>query len=140
MLGGKGNDGDRTDMNRAVIGVGSNIEPEVNVPRARERIAERHVILAESPLVETSPVGYVDQPDFTNGALLLETRADRERLKADLKAIEVLLGRRPGMNRYGPRTIDLDIVVWNGEVIDPDLYTRDYLREAVLAVLPDLKL
>ena len=140
MLGGKGNDGDRTDMNRAVIGVGSNIEPGVNVPRARERIAERHVILAESPLVETSPVGYVDQPDFTNGALLLETRADCERLKADLKAIEVMLGRPPGENRYGPRTIDLDIVVWNGEVIDPDLYTRDYLREAVLAVLPDLKL
>ena len=140
MLGGKGGDGDRTGMNRAVIGLGSNIEPQVNVPKARKRIAERHVILAESPLVETSPVGYADQPDFTNGALLLETRADRERLKADLKAIEVTLGRRPGMNRYGPRTIDLDIVVWNGQVIDPDLYTRDYLRHAVLAVLPDLRL
>ncbi len=127
-------------MNQAVIGVGSNIEPEINLPKARERIAERHVIVAESPLVETSPVGYLRQPDFTNGALLLETRVDRRRLKADLKAIEVLLGRQPGENRYGPRTIDLDIVVWNGEVMDQDLYTRDYLRETVLAVLPDLKL
>ena len=127
-------------MNRAVIGVGSNIEPELNVPRARERIARRHVIVAESPLVETSPIGYVDQPDFTNGALLLETLADRTRLRADLKAIEMMLGREPGENRYGPRTIDLDIVVWNGEIIDRDLYTRDYLREAVLAVLPELKL
>ena len=134
MLGGK----DR--MNRAVIGVGSNIEPGINVPRARERIAERHVILAESPLVETTPVGYVHQPDFTNGALLLETPVDRQRLKADLKAIELLLGRQPGQDRYGPRTIDLDIVVWNGEVIDQDLYSRDYLRESVLAVWPDLKL
>ena len=61
-------------------------------------------------------------------------------MKADLKAIEVKLGRQPGKHRYGPRTIDLDLVVWNGEVIDQDLYTRDYLREAVLAVLPDLKL
>lgn len=127
-------------MNQAVIGVGSNIEPKLNVPRARERIAHRHVIIAESPLVETSPIGYVHQPDFTNGALLVETDLDRERLRADLKAIELMLGRRPGTNRYGPRTIDLDIVVWNGEVIDRDLYTRDYLREAVLAVLPDLKL
>ena len=127
-------------MNQAVIGVGSNIEPEVNVPRARERIAHRHVIIAESPLVETSPIGYVHQPDFTNGALLVKTQVDRERLRADLKAIEFMLGRRPGTNRYGPRTIDLDIVVWNGEVIDRDFYTRDYLREAVLAVLPDLKL
>ena len=127
-------------MNRAVIGVGSNIAPEVNVPRARQRIAERHVIVAESPLMKTSPIGYVDQPDFTNGALLLETPADRQRLRADLKAIETMLGREPGENRYGPRTIDLDIVVWNGEIIDRDLYTRDYLREAVLAVLPELKL
>ena len=127
-------------MNRAVIGVGSNIAPEVNVPRARQRIAERHVIVAESPLMKTSPIGHVDQPDFTNGALLLETPADRQRLRADLKAIETMLGREPGENRYGPRTIDLDIVVWNGEIIDRDLYTRDYLREAVLAVLPELKL
>ncbi len=127
-------------MNQAVIGVGSNVEPELNVPRARERIAHRHVIIAESPLVETRPIGYLHQPDFTNGALLVETRVEHDRLKADLKAIEVMLGRRPGANRYGPRTIDLDIVVWNGAVIDRDLYTRDYLREAVLAVLPDLKL
>ena len=127
-------------MNQAVIGVGSNIEPAINVPRARERIAHRHVIIAESPLVETSPIGYVHQPDFTNGALLVETDLDRERLRADLKAIELMLGRRPGTKRYGPRTIDLDIVVWNGEVIDRDLYTRDYLRKAVLAVLPDLQL
>ncbi len=127
-------------MNQAVIGVGSNIEPAINVPKARERIAHRHVIIAESPLVETSPIGYVHQPDFTNGALLVETDLDRERLRADLKAIELMLGRRPGTKRYGPRTIDLDIVVWNGEVIDRDLYTRDYLRKAVLAVLPDLQL
>ena len=84
MLGGEGADGDRTGMNRAVIGLGSNIEPQVNVPKARKRIAERHVILAESPLVETSPVGYADQPDFTNGALLLETRADRETFQSHI--------------------------------------------------------
>lgn len=127
-------------MNRVVVGVGSNIEPGINVPRARERIARRHVIVAESPWVETKPVGDVHQPDFTNGALLLETRADRQQLKEDLKAIEALLGRPPGEHRYGPRTIDLDIVVWNGRVVDQDLYTRDYLRDAVLAVLPHLEL
>ena len=127
-------------MNRAVIGVGSNIEPDINVPLALKQIAHRHVIVAESPLVETSPVGYRHQPDFTNGALLVETRMGRERLNADLKDIEVMLGRERGENRYGPRTIDLDIVVWNGEVVDGDLYSRDYLRAAVLAVLPDLKL
>ncbi len=127
-------------MNRAVVGVGSNIEPRRNIASARRRIADRHVIVAESPLVETWPVGYVHQPNFTNGTLLVETRVGRERLRAELKTIEFLLGRRPGRNRYGPRTIDLDIVVWNGEVIDHTLYTRDFLREAVLAVLPELRL
>ena len=127
-------------MNRAVIGVGSNIEPRSNIASARRQIAHRHVIVAESPLVETGPVGYVHQPNFTNGTMLVETRVGRERLKAELKTIEFMLGRRRGPNRYGPRTIDLDIVVWNGEVIDRTLYTRDFLRDAVLAVLPELQL
>ncbi len=127
-------------MNRAVIGVGSNIAPKFNLPRARERIGKRHVIVAESPLVETTPIGCVDQPDFTNGALLVETRMDCEQLKVDLKAIEVMLGRQPETNRNGPRTIDLDIIVWNGEIVDPDLYTRKYLQTSVLAVLPNLNL
>lgn len=127
-------------MNRAVIGVGSNIEPRSNIASARRRIAHRHVIVAESPLVETWPVGYVHQPNFINGTLLVETRVGRQRLKAEIKTIEFLLGRRRGPNRYGPRTIDLDIVVWNGEVIDRTLYTRDFLRDAVLAVLPELQL
>lgn len=127
-------------MNRAVVGVGSNIEPRSNIASARQKIAQRHVIVAESPLVETWPVGYVHQPNFTNGTLLVETRVGRERLRSDLKTIEFMLGRRRGPNRYGPRTIDLDIVVWNGEVIDRTLYTRDFLRDAVLAVLPELQL
>ena len=95
--------------------------------------------MAESPFVRTRPVGCVDQPDFTNGALLVETAADRERLRSDLKGIEALLGRQRGDNRYGPRTIDLDIVVWNGRIVDPDFYTREFLRQAVMAVLPDLE-
>ena len=127
-------------MNRAVVGVGSNIEPRRNIASARQRIAHRHVIVAESPLVETRPVGYVHQPNFTNGTLLVETRVGRERLRSELKTIEFMLGRRRGPNRYGPRTIDLDLVVWNGEVIDRTLYTRDFLRDAVLAVLPELQL
>ncbi|MCY4486326.1 MAG: 2-amino-4-hydroxy-6-hydroxymethyldihydropteridine diphosphokinase [Deltaproteobacteria bacterium] len=126
-------------MNHAVIGVGSNIEPERNVQEARRHIAQRHVVVAASPFVRTRPVGRVDQPDFTNGALLVETAVDRERFRADLKAIEALLGRQRGENRDGPRTIDLDIVVWNGDIVDPDFYTREFLRHAVMAVLPDLE-
>ena len=49
------------------------------------------------------------------------------------------LGRVASAERFGPRTIDLDIVVWNGKVVDKDFYSRDYLKESVLELLPDLQ-
>ena len=124
-------------MNRVVIGVGSNIEPQKHIAAARERIARDHRLLAESRFVETRPIGGPAQPNFSNGALLIETTMSREALKIWLETVEADLGRVRGANRYDPRTIDLDIVVWNGEIVDPDVYERRFLREAVLEVWPD---
>lgn len=125
-------------MNRAVIGVGSNIEPDANIAAARRRIARAHKLLAESQFVETEPIGYDDQPNFINGVILVETDMDRETLKGWLGGVETDLGRVRSENRCGPRTIDLDIVVWNGSVVDEDVYVRPFLREAVLQVWPEL--
>ena len=119
-------------MNRAVISVGSNIDPERNIARARERIAEQMNLLAESDFVETEPIGFADQPNFLNGVYLVETGMS--------KGVESELGRVRGGDRYGPRTIDLDVVVWNGEVVDDDVYRWDFLREAVQQVFAGLKL
>ncbi len=127
-------------MNRAVISVGSNIDPERNIARARERIAEQMNLLAESDFVETEPIGFADQPNFLNGVYLVETAMSREELEKWLKSVESELGRVRGGDRYGPRTIDLDVVVWNGEVVDDDVYRWNFLRKAVQQVLPSLKL
>jgi 2-amino-4-hydroxy-6-hydroxymethyldihydropteridine diphosphokinase len=118
-----------------VIGVGSNIEPERNIARARDILAAEHDLLSESTLVRTAPIGYADQPDFLNGAILVRTRLDRRRFVASLKNIESRLGRIRTANKYGPRTIDLDLVVWNGTIVDDDYAARDFLRKSVGMVL-----
>jgi len=123
-------------MNRTVIGVGSNIDPDTNIPKAKLELTKQFRVLAESQVVETAPVGYVHQANFRNGTVLLETPLSRGEVTKILKGIEGTLGRESGGKRFGPRTIDLDVVVWNGQVVDPDFYTRNFLRNAVLAVLP----
>jgi 2-amino-4-hydroxy-6-hydroxymethyldihydropteridine diphosphokinase len=125
-------------VNEAVVGTGSNIEPERHIALARDALAKDHVLLCESRFVRTAPIGVTDQPEFTNGVFLIATTMTRESLKAYLKRTEDRLGRIRTGNRYGPRTIDLDIVVWNGEIVDQDYYDRDFLRHAVAEVLPAL--
>ena len=126
-------------MNRVVVGIGSNIDPDRNIAKAHQRMAEQFCIVATSPVVETAPIGNTNQPNFKNGAALLETSLNRESVVRILKAIEAELGREPGGDRYGPRPIDLDVVVWNDCVVDRAYYTRDFLRDAVLSVLPALR-
>ena len=127
-------------MNQAVIGVGSNIDPQLNISMARTKIAENWRIVAESRFIETEPVGYAEQPNFINGTLLIETRTDRKALQRRLKIIERELGRERDGNRNGPRTIDLDLLVWNGRVVDEDVYARAFLREGIQQVLPQMNL
>ena len=126
-------------MNHAVIGIGSNIRPNTNIPKAIDKIAQAHRVLKQSRIVETDPVGVPNQPKFLNGALLIETKLEHIGLKAWLLGIENELGRVRGAEKDGPRTIDLDIVVWSGKIVDPDVYWRDYLRQAVSEVYPFLK-
>lgn len=126
-------------MNHVIIGVGSNILPEGNIAKARDRIASQHRLIAESAFVETEPIGFTDQPNFLNGVFHIETEFDYPSLKEWLLDTEKALGRRRGKNKYGPRTIDLDIVVWNGKIVDDDFHKRKFLRNAVLEVWPELE-
>jgi len=125
-------------MNRAVIGVGSNIKPGRYIPLARSAVAHSHRLLAESSFIETSPIGNPHSPAFINGVFLIETEMTRLALKRWLRKTEADLGRIRTADRYAPRTIDLDLVVWNGRIVDPDIYSRDFLRRLVMEVLPDL--
>ena len=126
-------------MNRLIIGVGSNIDPVSHISGARAALARDHTLVAESHLVRTEPIGITDQASFTNGAFLVETALERPQMESYLKELEDQLGRDRSRPRFGPRTIDLDIVAWNGRVVDDDYYTRDFLRDAALSLSPDLE-
>ena len=123
-----------------VIGLGSNIDPEANLEQAVLELKSRFKVSKRSQWTRTKPIGIQDQPDFYNGALLMETELEQQSLKKELKRIEDILGRDRSLPKFGPRTIDLDILIWNKKVVDEDYYKRDFLRKGVEEIIPDLKL
>jgi 2-amino-4-hydroxy-6-hydroxymethyldihydropteridine diphosphokinase len=127
-------------MNRAVIGLGANINPEENIRKAKDAIAGEFNVIRSSSFVETEPVGFKDQDRFINGALLIETELDAVSLNSRLKNLESELGRVKTDNKHGPREIDLDILVWNGEVVDEEVYEREFLRKSINELMPEMDL
>ena len=118
-------------MNIAILSIGSNIDPDSNISEMLVLLAQQVTIVKVSPLVRTQPIGIVNQADFTNGAVKIETSLGVEELNRLLKSIEDQLGRDRSLPKFGPRTIDIDIVVWNNKIIDNDYYTRDFLKTSV---------
>ncbi len=126
-------------MNTAIIALGSNIYPQENIIKARQVLTNEFKLLKESHYVSTKAIGPTVQPDFINGALWIQTDLELESLKARLKELEQSLGRSNDAFKYAPRTIDLDLIVWNNEVVDRDFYEMDFVRMAVLELCPQVK-
>ena len=129
---------------KAAVALGSNLEdPEAQVRRGFDELAAlpRTRLLGGSRLYRTAPVGYVDQPDFVNACALLETELSPRELLAALLAIEQNHGRVRDIPN-GPRTLDLDIVLYGDRVVDePGLrvpHPRAHERAFVLAPLVDV--
>lgn len=124
-------------FNRAYLALGSNIEPETNLPAAVMRLADYGRVLAVSSVWESAAVGDTNQPDFLNAAVLLETTLTAEQLKrAAIGEIEQTLGRqRDPSNENAARTIDIDIALFNDDVLlvgesripDPEILERPFL-------------
>ncbi len=136
-------------MATAYIGVGSNIDPERNVAEAMSLMARQVTVTAVSTFYLTEPVGGRGGPSFYNGVARIETSLPPEELKnAVLRGIERSLGRVRGADKYAPRPIDLDILLYNGLVTqgenmrlpDPDIYTRPFLAVPLLELAPGLVL
>lgn len=129
--------------NRAFIAMGSNIDAENNLREATRLLAEACTLVAVSPVYETVPVGTTDQPNFLNAAALIETELSAAELKHEvLLGIECQLGRVRVADKNAPRTIDLDLALFNTEVLDVDtrhIPDPDIVKYAHIAVpLADL--
>ena len=121
--------------NIAIIGIGSNIDAEVNISDMLDLLSSAMKIVKVSKLIKTKPIGIKNQPDFTNGAVKVETILELNNLKVFLKGIEDKLGRDRNAPKFGPRTIDLDLVVWNGEIVHQEYFSREFVRDSVNELL-----
>jgi 2-amino-4-hydroxy-6-hydroxymethyldihydropteridine diphosphokinase len=138
-------------MVRSFVGLGSNLgDPQAQIRHALELLgAEEGVeIVAVSSLRETDPVGYEAQPRFLNGAVELRTTLSARELLERLLAIERRLGRVRGLGpRYGPRTIDLDLLLYGDGTIEepglvvphPRLHERRFVLEPLAELDPSLQ-
>jgi len=117
-------------MNECIIGIGSNIRAEMNIPKMLKLLATEVEIIQVSQMVQTKPIGITNQPDYINGAVLVRTEMNLETLSSHLKKLEDLMERDRSQPKFGPRNIDLDILIWNNTVVDQDYYTRDFLRNS----------
>lgn len=139
-------------MKRAYVGTGSNLgKRQKTIAQALELIAAENglEVVAVSSLRETEPVGYEDQPPFINGVIGLETELSPRKLLERLLEIERRLGRVRGEGpRFGPRTIDLDLLLYGDEIVDqpglivphPRLHERRFALEPLAELDPSLEI
>jgi 2-amino-4-hydroxy-6-hydroxymethyldihydropteridine diphosphokinase len=136
-------------MPRAFVGLGANLgdrEGALRVALAALDATQGIEVVGVSTLRETDPVDYLDQPRFLNGAAALDTTlAPRELLDALLE-VERSLGRTREGPRFGPRTIDLDLLLYGDESFDepgltvphPRLHVRAFALEPLAELDPGL--
>jgi 2-amino-4-hydroxy-6-hydroxymethyldihydropteridine diphosphokinase len=136
---------DERAMKTAYVGLGANLgDRERTLRRALALLDDREgvVVAAVSTLRETAPVGYLDQPSFLNGAARLETELPPRQLLRLLLDVELELGRDRSGPRFGPRTVDLDLLVYGDvELDEPDLavpHRRLHERRFALEPLAEL--
>jgi 2-amino-4-hydroxy-6-hydroxymethyldihydropteridine diphosphokinase len=136
---------------RGYLGLGSNEGDRLGALRqARDELGRRGVeVIASSSVYETAPQGEVlDQPDFLNACLAIETELGPEVLLDACKYVERALGRQPGGKRHGPRPIDVDVLLLGDEAYESDRLTlphrevteRRFVLEPLLELDPDLAL
>lgn len=137
-------------MHRCVLSLGSNIEPRKNLSEAVRLLRDATAVVAVSPVYETEPVGLTEQPAFMNAAVLVSTALKPAALKdGPLSDIERRLGRVRGPDKNAPRTIDLDIVLFDDSPLtytpadgrpraipDPDLLRFLHIALPVADVCP----
>ncbi|PCI29242.1 MAG: 2-amino-4-hydroxy-6-hydroxymethyldihydropteridine diphosphokinase [SAR324 cluster bacterium] len=126
-------------MNIAIVDVGTNINPQENVNIAKDILSKEHQLLEASSVVRTKPIGNTHQPDFLNCALKIATELNREEFCQALKSIETTMGRVKSEDKFGPRLIDLDLLVWNKKVVHQDYYDRGFVQKYVSEIEQDLQ-
>ncbi len=135
----------------AAIALGSNLESrfgnrEANLSEAVRRIGGLGEVRVVSSFYDTEPVGFLEQPRFLNGALVLVTRLKPVALMRELLLVERAMGReRVGAVAKGPRVIDLDLLLYGDVVLateeltlpHPEMHDRRFVLEPLAEIAPE---
>jgi len=133
----------------AYVGIGSNLQgPARQVENAAALLAEipGTRLIATSSLYRSAAFGGIEQPDFVNAVAAVLTTLSPADLLGELQAIENRQGRERGEARWGPRVIDLDLLVYSGEIIEsaelslphPGIGERNFVLLPLVEIAPDL--
>ena len=133
----------------AYVGIGSNLrDPAAQVRTAFAELSAlpETLLLLRSSLYGSRPMGPVDQPDFCNAVAGLLTALDAPALHAALRDVERRMGREPARERWGPRVIDLDLLVYAAErgtepeltLPHPGIAARNFVLQPLCEIAPDL--
>lgn len=134
-------------MSRVIVALGGNLDhPAARLLKVMAELDDlpRTQLLRVSSLYRTKPVGYADQPDFINAVALIETALPPQALMTELLAMELRHGRLRAMQN-GPRTLDLDLLLYENQVLDdsfvtlphPRMHQRAFVLAPLLDVVPD---
>ena len=135
-------------MAHVYIGIGTNVGSRMeNLISAKSRLfSSNHIeCLKESTVIETKPVDYLKQPDFLNQIVLIETNIRPQALLTLLKKIESDMGRKKTISK-GPRIIDLDILLYDDQIIKtkelviphPRIMMREFILKHLVEIEPGL--
>jgi len=133
-------------MPRVFVGVGSNIDPEENVARALRLVDVELGVRGVSTFYRTPALERPRDPSFVNGVIEVADAQSPLETKALLKGVEHALGRKRPDDRYGPRTLDLDLLLHGDQVLasgglklpHPDIGTRAFVAIPLLELAPGL--
>jgi 2-amino-4-hydroxy-6-hydroxymethyldihydropteridine diphosphokinase len=122
-----------------LISLGSNIRPKDNLREASRLLSEKVKEIKFSSIWESLAVGSRG-PNYLNSAALIDTDLSLEAIKTTIiSPIENQLGRLRTADKYSDRTIDLDVLIYNDHVIDPELWTQAHLAVPASELLPDFE-
>ncbi|MCR4335992.1 MAG: 2-amino-4-hydroxy-6-hydroxymethyldihydropteridine diphosphokinase [archaeon] len=128
-------------MNTAIISLGSNIRPKTNMAKAKIILKKEFEVLMETEPIFTKPLVFRDQADFLNSAMLIQTKmsfAETEKRLKEIEKNDLKRVKKAGI-KAGPRTIDIDILVWNSAVKRKEVFEWEFLKKEVKELVPLLE-
>lgn len=126
-----------TELHRAYLSLGSNIDAENNLPKAIELLREVGEVVSVSSVWESESVGF-DGPNFLNACVLFLTQLQPVELKEKIiRPIEAKLGRIRSEEKNAPRPIDIDILLFDDKPLNTDFWNYAFVTVPLAELLPD---